>query len=125
MEFVDAKTVVRPAKWQEGVFATMNLEVNSSAFIEKPLERLQSLENKQEVLICAYCFRFVGDMKTSVQLLTGEMNRQEVITNSNQNCKIDHSCISSSNHVYCNPITCRDQCGEIYCSVNCSQGSQC
>lgn len=117
MEFVDAKTVVRPAKWQEGVFATTNLEVNSLAFVEKPLERLQSLGNRQEVLICSHCFKYVSDMKTSIQLLTGEKNRQDAVTNSN--CKVDNSC-NTSKHIYCIPITCRHQCGEIYCSINCA-----
>ena len=92
----------------EGVFASKCLSNGSTAFTEKPLERLQSLDNKQDVLVCSYCFRFVGDTDCQMNLLSDRCSRQNLVCD--KYCFNNHS----NNDFYCNYISCQQSCGEVY-----------
>lgn len=79
-------------------------------FLEIPSLFLQSIPNRQDVIVCAFCSRFVGTCGTQLMLLSKEISRLEYI---NENLQFPGDIQLSS------IVPCIFQCGEVYCSEVC------
>lgn len=93
-----------------GLKASRNISVGELVVSEIPIHFLQSVPNKQEVIVCAKCSQFVGSLKTQLALLTGEINRGQDLT---------ELYLNSDYPIITKMISCQNKCGEIYCSEEC------
>mmetsp|Transcript_16855 Transcript_16855/g.25350 ORF Transcript_16855/g.25350 Transcript_16855/m.25350 type:complete len:468 (-) Transcript_16855:7-1410(-) len=93
-----------------GICATKPIFAGDMIFCELPSLFLQTIPNKQDVLVCSNCARFVGSYGTQLSLLTREAQRQQYLYDS-QNFEGDATLSSI--------IPCFHQCGEVYCSDKC------
>lgn len=98
----------------EGVRSLVDFSKDEIVFQEKPLHFLQTLANKQDVLVCSYCMKFLGggennDVESLLQLqldiLTRKISRQTL------NDKVTDYMIYPCGH----------KCGEYYCSSTCCE----
>ena len=87
----------------DGVFARSALAVGNVLFREAPLEKQQSLSNRQAVLVCGACFSFLGDSGTQLDLLAGNTSRYDLV----------------AARSIAGVVPCRDGCGEVYCCEGC------
>ena len=85
----------------EGLFVDAPVAAGAVIFNEAPLNFLQSIPNKQDVLVCAGCYRFLGSVDTQVKLLQKSISRGEGLLSTADSSLL--SCL----------------CGEIYCSDEC------
>lgn len=93
-----------------GIATTKQYKKGEIIFLEIPSLFLQTIPNRQDVLICAFCSRFVGTCGTQLLLLSKEMSRFEYIDDSSK----------FSGDIPLTPIfSCIFQCGEVYCSEIC------
>jgi hypothetical protein len=115
--FVDELTVVGSSGLHaDGVFTVAPISAGALAFKEAPLNKVQSLDNRQDAMCCGQCLRFIGGRKMQLLLLTNSHTRAE----------ISASVGSGSDAVDAGPndlspvVPCRDACGEVYCSTACA-----
>lgn len=93
-----------------GIKATGFIQQGDIIFLEKPSLFLQSIPNRQDVIICASCARYVGTCGTQLLLLTREISRHEYV----------HDTPTFQGDIPLAPIVpCSHQCGEVYCSELC------
>jgi hypothetical protein len=98
----------------DGVFMTTSVAAGTLAFAEAPLNKLQSLDNRQEVACCGQCLRFLGGSKLQLALLTGSSPRAEVAAHMGAGTWSTGAEEEAAVHL------CRDGCGEMYCSPACA-----
>jgi len=101
----------------DGVFTTTSVAAGTLAFAEAPLNKLQSLDNRQEVACCGQCLRFLGGSKLQLALLTGSSPRAEVAAQMGAGTwttGAEEEAAEAAVHL------CRDDCGEMYCSPACA-----
>jgi hypothetical protein len=94
----------------DGLKALYNIPSGSVLFREKPLHHLQSLPNKQDVLVCSACLSFLSPIELQIQYLTKTLSRYDIM----QLC----SC-SGDQQSSMSMVGCVNECGEIYCSAKC------
>lgn len=93
-----------------GVKSKGFIQQNEIIFIEKPTLFLQSIPNRQDVIICASCARYVGTCGTQLLLLTREISRHEYV----------HDTPTFPGDIkLASIVPCFHQCGEVYCSEFC------
>jgi hypothetical protein len=93
-----------------GVQVKKSISKGEILFRETPSLFLQSLPNRQDVIVCASCARYVGTCGTQLLLLTREMSRHEYV----------HDTPAFHGDILLAPIfPCFHQCGEVYCSEKC------
>ena len=83
-------------------------------FEESPLQCLQSLDNRQEVLCCGGCLRFVGTTSMQLDLLTRSKTRADMVGAAKEADEPYGPRLSDV-------LSCRDGCGEVYCSTACAE----
>lgn len=94
--------------------ATERIDAGSLVFMERPLLCQQSLANSHEgALACRHCKCFIGNPAVGLQLTCGLLTRQDLCNKlaTNQNQQGEEKKI----------ISCRQFCGELYCSNSCEQ----
>jgi hypothetical protein len=75
-------------------------------FAERPLCCMQTLSNKQDVLVCSQCLQFIGPLDLHLKVLAREVSRQSLD---------DFICRGVV-------VPCTQGCGEFYCSEHCRDG---
>jgi hypothetical protein len=93
-----------------GVKATATIPSGQLLFHEAPLLRLQSLSNRNDALVCACCFRFVGSLSNQVDILRRRLNRLS---------EFDVRPKFVGDRQLSGVVKCGFMCGEIYCSELC------
>jgi hypothetical protein len=102
--------IIRSRLHGAGVQAKGCISQGEVIFLEKPSLFLQSIPNRQDVIICGSCSRFVGTCGTQLLLLTREISRHEYV----------HDAPTFPGDIPLAPIlSCHHQCGEVYCSESC------
>jgi len=91
-----------------GLFARKNLENESVILQEAPLAAMQSLENLQNVLVCAECLGFIGSLESQLAVLGG-VPRSE----------LSEYMQAQPKHIISPIVPCNQECGEMYCSQVC------
>ena len=82
----------------DGAFALKSFGLDEVVFAENPLYCQQTLNNKQDILACAQCHAFLGDINLQLDILLRIRDRQNV-----------------GDSLCC----CSNSCGEFYCSHSC------
>jgi hypothetical protein len=83
--------------------ATRNIEKGELIFCERPLCSMQSLENvHQGALVCRCCRAFCGGPSLCLKLASGSLQRENIFD-------------------YSNLTPCRQNCGEVFCSIECEE----
>lgn len=111
--FFDFNTVAS-ALGGEGVTADQDISAGNVLFTEAPLFCQQTLSNKQNVLVCGCCYRFIGSIDVQLQLLMRTITRADI-----SSCVID----PNSSGYLSELIPCDSNCGEFYCSLACKERS--
>jgi hypothetical protein len=93
----------------DGLFCNVNVRKNDVIFVEKPNLILQSISNRTDVLVCRYCYQFIGSESIQLKILRGELTRQQL--------NEKNSASFSMESIVC----CHQNCGELYCSSDCQQ----
>jgi hypothetical protein len=93
-----------------GVKAAAHIQTDQLLFQEPPLLRLQSLTNRNDALVCACCFRFVGSLSNQVDMLRRRLNRLS---------EFDVRPKFAGDRQLSAVVKCGFMCGEIYCSEHC------
>lgn len=107
--FVQHKVTKSPLHG-DGVIATTGICNGQVVLTDIPLVKLQTLENRSDVLVCACCFRFIGTLSNQLQLLSKQVSRQNAFD----------STLSFDGDILLSPICpCSQSCGELYCSDSC------
>lgn len=102
--------VIRSALHGNGICATKNMQEGDIIFIETPTNFLQTIPNKQDVVVCSKCSRSIGTIGTQLSLLTRDIGRQGYLD--------DSPCFDGDRRLA--PIVpCFHQCGDLYCSEQC------
>ena len=86
-----------------GIIAKKAFEQGDIVFQESPMFMLQSIENRQHVVTCGQCMVFLGSRTLQLDVLKGNVSRQ------------DDEILST----FCCP--CEGHCGEYYCGETCRQ----
>ena len=95
----------------DGLFSDRNVRMDETLFIEPPLLFLQSVENRQDVLVCANCYKFVGNIGIQLAISSKQINRSQVN-------RPDYN-FSSIGLKLSDIVCCSHYCGEVYCSELC------
>lgn len=103
---MESVRIVKSPLHEDGIVATRILNGDEIAFIERPLYCQQTLQNKNDVLICSYCFSFLGTPELQMKVLLRIESRLSLLTTPGLN----------SNYNICG---CLNTCGELYCSEHC------
>jgi hypothetical protein len=91
-----------------GLCASHKIKQGDIIISENPINFLQTLPNKQDVIICANCFSFIGSLQLHLKLLSKDISRGDIsLENDDMN--------ADSNGI----IFCPNGCGELYCSTFC------
>jgi hypothetical protein len=96
------------------VTSQSDIAAGSILFTESPLLCQQTLSNKQNVLVCGCCYRFIGSIDTQLQLLMRTVSRADI-----GSCKVDCNAGGYLSEL----IPCDHNCGEFYCSLACKEKS--
>ncbi len=100
------------------LIATQNIRKNQLILVERPLLFLQSLGNThQGALVCRQCGAFIGGPDICLAVASGRLKRENVweFYNNNNNC--DYEC----GHEGYEMVSCRNKCGELFCSNECEK----
>eukprot|EP01114_Cavostelium_apophysatum_P023782 TRINITY_DN9071_c0_g1_i1.p1 TRINITY_DN9071_c0_g1~~TRINITY_DN9071_c0_g1_i1.p1 ORF type:complete len:489 (+),score=101.58 TRINITY_DN9071_c0_g1_i1:68-1534(+) len=103
-KMVSVRNVPKKGK---GIFAEQNFAANEIIFTERPLLLLQKAENKKSVLACSNCLRFLGLFKEEF------LNKRRLDLSPPMSDKCEY--------LVQEPIYCRKNCNEAYCSVECEE----
>ena len=111
--------------------ATQKIQQGQLIFIEKPLLSLQSLGNAhQGALVCRCCRAFIGGPDVCVAVASGRIDREKVWDyykelekdeekNNRENILNGIDC--SDRLLLCQMVSCRNKCGELFCSEDCEE----
>lgn len=110
---------------QLGVFAKEPVELDepsrrSVLFEEVPAIFLQSMENRADAIICGHCHGFVGTLSMQEDLLLRGLSRQDVTELEKRSGELRNESDFEDAHVL-PVVSCREKCGEIYCSEGCAK----
>lgn len=95
-----------------GVFADRPIAPRQLIFQEVPMLRLQSIPNRGDVLVCGFCFRFLGSVALQLGMLSRQVNRLS--------CgHLSRAALHLGDRPLSDIISCGYQCGEVYCSDRC------
>lgn len=96
----------------DGVCATKNYTAWDIIYREKPLHFLQTIPNRLDVLVCSYCYKFIGSVGVQLRYLQKKLTRHD-LTNTRTHDVPPYKVLSQ--HI----IPCQKACGELYCSETC------
>ena len=102
----------------EGVRSKTYIPPLSLIFAEKPFGKMQTLSNKHDCLCCSACLRFLGSPILQLQVLSKQLSRQQLVTQFKHREHYESS-LSKSGYSYSDIISCCQDCGEFYCSIDC------
>eukprot|EP01118_Nematostelium_gracile_P012098 TRINITY_DN4371_c0_g2_i2.p1 TRINITY_DN4371_c0_g2~~TRINITY_DN4371_c0_g2_i2.p1 ORF type:complete len:435 (-),score=115.41 TRINITY_DN4371_c0_g2_i2:1196-2500(-) len=86
----------------KGLFALKDIPENTVIFSEKPILTIQKTNNKESILACSHCMKFIGAIKS-------ESLEQKLKAPYQQHC------VNTIKEPYCCPKGCQ----EIFCSESC------
>ena len=93
-----------------GLRVTKSMKRGDVVFHEVPWLFLQTIPNKQDVVVCANCACFVGSLGTQLGLLERSLSRQELLQDN----------LHFVGDIQLTPVIhCNNHCGEVYCSEQC------
>lgn len=94
-----------------GVYAAKSFSASEEIYQESPWHFLQTLPNRQNVLVCGNCTKFLGSVGLQMQYLQKSISRSDVMHGvqnaAKQFCSLSQIC------------PCHACCGELYCSETC------
>ncbi len=98
------------------LLATEDIRKNQLIHVERPLLSLQSLGNShQGALVCRRCGAFIGGPDICLAISSGRLDRENV-WNYYKDMQ-EKRCV----HQGYNMISCRNNCGELFCSKECEE----
>ena len=105
----------------DGLFSTKRYSVGDVVFLERPLLCLQSIHNRQDVLICGGCQRFIGSFDVQMNMLTRRIPRSTLPDELPVSPTASYDPLTPKLTTPIQIWNCRDKCGEVYCSIQCSE----
>eukprot|EP00941_MAST-03F_sp_MAST-3F-sp1_P001838 g1838.t1 len=103
-----------------GVFARKKIYNGDTVFVERPLQAMQSLPNRQDVLVCGHCFRFVGSLELQADLLARRCSPNSLTPPSwNLPEELASEFDSCNGSTLGDVVGCSKGCGKVYCSRDC------
>lgn len=99
----------------QGIKANQTIQSGEIIFTEKPMYFLQTIPNKRISFVCSNCSKFLGNSQIQLDFLDKKLNRgmpEELQKFSKDLCS---PCFTEQ------IISCRDNCGEYYCSTACQE----
>lgn len=99
-----------------GVKSTLSFNTGDIVFTEPPMCCLQTLPNKQDVVVCGYCHKFIGSIGMQIDVVQKVVTRQDTLMSKGTTLNGDNDYILSDN-----VISCQAECGEVYCSNLCQE----
>ncbi len=105
------------------LIATQKIQKGQLIFVEKPLLSLQSLGNAHlGALVCRCCRAFIGGPDICLAVASGRVEREKVwdyYKEKEKEIGIDNGKENVDGLNCCQMVSCRNQCGELYCSQEC------
>ena len=95
-----------------GIRATAPIRAGQLITEDTPFNFLQSLPNKQDVVVCGKCCKFVGSLGLQLKQLSKQLDRSSLIDG-------DIPVAFSGDETYSPVHHCQHGCGEVYCSIEC------
>ena len=125
---MEKDTIVRPSPLHgDGVLAAVAVAAKEQLlFEEAPLLFIQSLQNRNNNLICAGCQSFVGSLSMQLDVLCGSLSRrdqEDLDAHSSSSMVPGHVGTGlgtfSGNKKLSSIVLCGQKCGEVYCCDAC------
>jgi hypothetical protein len=105
------------------LIATQKIQKGQLIFVEKPLLSLQSLGNAHlGALVCRCCRAFIGGPDICLAVASGRVEREKVwdyYKEKEKDIDNDDGKENIDGQNCCQMVSCRNQCGELYCSQEC------